>query len=152
MMTYMSYYEKTSVEFTDSKPTQRVHLGTSSAKARTLLLLSHWLNRSSVDHCIEMLRQVIMCNTDVNLIPTQWVHGRDRPYPNFNTKHVCRNYEAILQWAIEHQVQPGLMTKPPGAIELPVPPWPVDFGYRMEYGLDRGNPIKRSRKLSQGLS
>ncbi|KUL86572.1 hypothetical protein ZTR_04224 [Talaromyces verruculosus] len=100
MMTYMSYYEKTSIEFTDSKRTQRMHL----------------------DHCIEMLRQVIMCNTDINLIPTQWVHGRDRPYPNFNTKHVCRNYEAILQWSIEHQVQPGLMTKPPGAKELPVPP------------------------------
>lgn len=69
-----------------------------------------------------MLRQVIMCNTDINLIPAQWVHGRDHPYPNFNTKHVCRNFDDILQWSIEHQVQPGLLSKPPGAIELPVPP------------------------------
>ncbi|KAG1883827.1 hypothetical protein F4604DRAFT_1516758, partial [Suillus subluteus] len=52
------------------------------------------------DHCIEMIRQNIMCNADVKMITWDWVQGLDTPYPNFNTRHQCRNFEKILDWAV----------------------------------------------------
>ncbi|KAG1718418.1 uncharacterized protein EDB91DRAFT_1297460, partial [Suillus paluster] len=47
--------------------------------------------RMHLDHCIEMMRQNIMCNADVTMITWDWVEGHKSPYPNFNTRHQCRN-------------------------------------------------------------
>ncbi|KAG1805896.1 hypothetical protein EV424DRAFT_259818 [Suillus variegatus] len=48
--------------------------------------------------------QNLMCNADVTTITWDWVKGHNIPYPNFNTRHQCRNYEKILDWAVEHAV------------------------------------------------
>ncbi|KAG2038093.1 hypothetical protein BDR03DRAFT_805517, partial [Suillus americanus] len=57
------------------------------------------------DHCIEMIRLNITCDADVTMITWDWVQGRDIPYPpNFITRHQCRNYEKILDWADKHTV------------------------------------------------
>ncbi|KAG2353077.1 hypothetical protein BDR07DRAFT_1434846 [Suillus spraguei] len=34
-----------------------------------------------------------MCNADVTLLTWDWVQGHNIPYPNFNTRHQCRNYK-----------------------------------------------------------
>jgi len=54
--------------------------------------------RIHLDHCIEMLRQLIMCTGDVGLITFDWVEGRDIPYPDFNTVHKCRDFDSLLEW------------------------------------------------------
>jgi len=70
------------------------------------------------EHCIEMIRQQLMCTADVGMITYEWVRyflwfnlgsvahshnpifrGINEPYPDFNTKHQCRNFEKILAWA-----------------------------------------------------
>lgn len=56
------------------------------------------------DHCIEMLRQVLMCNADVGLITFDWVAGFDVPFPNFSTPHKCRDFEKVYQWYEENMV------------------------------------------------
>jgi len=56
------------------------------------------------DHCIEMLRQNLMCRGDVTMLTYDWVKGMDGPLPNFNTPHQCRNFEKILNWVDEHRV------------------------------------------------
>ncbi|KAG1740975.1 hypothetical protein EDB19DRAFT_1707136 [Suillus lakei] len=60
--------------------------------------------RNHLDHCIEMLRQVTMCNGDVNMITNDWVEGLVNPQGDFNVPHQCRNFEKILDWADEHRV------------------------------------------------
>lgn len=57
-----------------------------------------------LDHCIEMMRQNIMCNADVTMITWYWVQGHTVPYPNFNTRHRCRNFEKIRDWFVEHSI------------------------------------------------
>lgn len=54
-------------------------------------------------HCIEMLRQFVMCHADVGMITHRWVKDYPRPYPDFNTWHQCRNFEDVLQWTKEKQ-------------------------------------------------
>jgi hypothetical protein len=69
-----------------------------------------WYNPSDrqdqihIDHCIDYLRQALMCHSDVTPI----THApRPKPYnpalspwrPNFATPHTCRDFWAIHRWA-----------------------------------------------------
>ncbi|KAH9917538.1 uncharacterized protein B0H18DRAFT_1034076 [Fomitopsis serialis] len=64
--------------------------------------------RVHLDHCIEMLRQVLMCNADVGLITFDWVAGFDVPFPNFSTLHKCRNVdEHAIDLPMNHLVRVG---------------------------------------------
>lgn len=56
------------------------------------------------DHCVEMIRQNIMCAADTGLITYDWVRGWSLPYPDFNTVHQCRDYEKVLDWAYSNAV------------------------------------------------
>ncbi|KAF9819584.1 hypothetical protein IEO21_02048 [Rhodonia placenta] len=56
------------------------------------------LYRHHIDHCIEMLRQQIMCAGDVGLITFDWVEGHSAPYPDFNVWHQCRDFGKIQAW------------------------------------------------------
>jgi hypothetical protein len=60
--------------------------------------------RIHLDHCIEMIRQNIMCRSDVTMLTYDWVEGVKDPFPNFNIPHQCRNFEKILSWVDEHRV------------------------------------------------
>ncbi|KAL9597416.1 MAG: hypothetical protein Q9219_005169 [cf. Caloplaca sp. 3 TL-2023] len=54
-------------------------------------------------HCVEMLRQLVMCHADVGVITHRFVKDYPRPYPDFNTGHQCRNFDSVLRWAKEKQ-------------------------------------------------
>lgn len=72
-----------------------------------------------------MLRQFVMCNADVGLVTSQWVADREAPWPDFNTKKVCRDFDGILAWTKAHQLAKGTPmwpSKPPGAKSLAFPP------------------------------
>ncbi|KAE9401368.1 hypothetical protein BT96DRAFT_773808, partial [Gymnopus androsaceus JB14] len=58
--------------------------------------------RTHLDHCVEILRQELMCIADVGVITYEWVDGWELPYPDFNTVHQCRNFEKVLDWAYSH--------------------------------------------------
>ncbi|KAI0947367.1 hypothetical protein AcV7_009811 [Taiwanofungus camphoratus] len=60
--------------------------------------------RTHLDHCVEMIRQNIMCHGDVGLITYEWVKGFSLPYPDFNTLHQCRNFDKILDWSYAHEI------------------------------------------------
>ncbi|OKL64633.1 hypothetical protein UA08_00947 [Talaromyces atroroseus] len=76
--------------------------------------------RLHVDHCIDILRQNIMCTGDTSVITHNWVQGYQFPYPNFNTQHKCRNFDKIVEWEKEHQIMDP--TRPADAIVLQTPP------------------------------
>lgn len=65
-----------------------------------------------------------MCDADVGLITMRWVKKHDHPYPDFNTVHKCRDYDAVWRWLQEHQVDVsgGWIVKPEDAVELDLPP------------------------------
>ncbi|KGO55314.1 Protein of unknown function DUF3328 [Penicillium expansum] len=100
MWTYRDHYKEEQEEFMDSASMQRTH----------------------IDHCVEMIRQFVMCHADTNLVSTNWVAGSSLPHPNFNTKHTCRNFDAVVDWAWDHQITIRPASKPEGVKELASPP------------------------------
>ncbi|RKU41769.1 hypothetical protein DL546_003356 [Coniochaeta pulveracea] len=56
-----------------------------------------------VDHCIETLRLNLMCQSDIGVFtfhdfPELADDGIEGDWPDFETQHVCRNFEAIRKW------------------------------------------------------
>jgi hypothetical protein len=49
-----------------------------------------------------------MCTVDVGVMGQVWYQPGSSDHPeafvDFNTKHVCRNYDAVRQWAEERQM------------------------------------------------
>jgi hypothetical protein len=73
------------------------------------------------DHCIDMIRQVLMCHGDVTLVTHAWVDGYENPFPDFNTWHQCRNFNAISSFASQNSISTDVK-KPKNAQGLAVPP------------------------------
>ncbi|KAH8805226.1 hypothetical protein F5884DRAFT_859835 [Xylogone sp. PMI_703] len=80
--------------------------------------------RIHLDHCIEMLRQVIMCNADLHIITYNWVDQVDYAWPNFNLNKQCRDFNAVMGWIHAHEartkVPDGILRRPPGAATKPI--------------------------------
>ncbi|WPH04776.1 Hypothetical protein R9X50_00767100 [Acrodontium crateriforme] len=52
-----------------------------------------------VDHCLEMVRQHLMCTADPTLISHHDVPEHELPWPDYSTVHHCRDFERIQAWA-----------------------------------------------------
>ncbi|KAL9625353.1 MAG: hypothetical protein Q9160_000416 [Pyrenula sp. 1 TL-2023] len=57
-----------------------------------------------LDGCIDILRQRLICAADSSPMAFYWIKGYPRPYPNFNTWHKCRDYDALQAWAEQQSV------------------------------------------------
>lgn len=68
--------------------------------------------RKHIGHCINQLRQVIMCNPDMGMLGQVWVDDMQEPYVKFDgTKHMCKNWDAIREKAKKLQVPEGSKVK-----------------------------------------
>ncbi|KAK4090436.1 hypothetical protein Purlil1_5108 [Purpureocillium lilacinum] len=56
------------------------------------------------DHCIDLLRQVVMCHGDVSLHTYQWKEDYRWPWPSMQTEHQCRNWDKLMDWSKEHYI------------------------------------------------
>ncbi|KAH9889614.1 hypothetical protein F4778DRAFT_785521 [Xylariomycetidae sp. FL2044] len=81
------------------------------------------IQKNHIDHCVDVIRQVIMCNGDTGLILFHWIERTRVPYPDFNVWHRCRDPEEVLALAksreapIVHRVK-----KAQGDVIMPMPP------------------------------
>ena len=60
-----------------------------------------------LDHCIDALRQFVMCQGDVNVFAFRFPFDDGDPWPDYSTPRVCKNYASIRQWAVDHTVERG---------------------------------------------
>jgi hypothetical protein len=56
------------------------------------------------DHCIEILRMNLMCFSDVNVFTFHPVAGKEGYWPDYESNHVCRNFEKVKKWANDNAV------------------------------------------------
>ncbi|KZL74637.1 tat pathway signal sequence [Colletotrichum tofieldiae] len=63
--------------------------------------------RLHVSHCLDTIRQVLVCNADTGVLGQVWANDPPSPFPDFNTKHMCKNYEAIQKFAEKIQAPPA---------------------------------------------
>lgn len=57
------------------------------------------------DHCIDILRQVLMCHADISVVTYEWIEDYRMPWPQFKMEHECRNWDAITDWAEHHFIE-----------------------------------------------
>ncbi|KAK1774233.1 hypothetical protein QBC45DRAFT_425612 [Copromyces sp. CBS 386.78] len=53
------------------------------------------------DHCIEQIRQYIMCSGDMTPIPTKYYPSLGRNYVDSDVKHTCRDIEPLRRWMVD---------------------------------------------------
>jgi hypothetical protein len=60
--------------------------------------------RLHVGHCVNILRQQLMCTADTTLFGQMWVNATSlRTFADFSTHHKCKNFDLVREWAVEHQ-------------------------------------------------
>ena len=81
-----------------------VHIGESNRPAAWVL--GSWRLMTDVggaDHCIESLRQSLMCSADVSPVIWHWKKEGGLVL-DMNNTHVCRDFDMIKDWAQEHMM------------------------------------------------
>ncbi|OAQ64300.2 hypothetical protein VFPPC_05587 [Pochonia chlamydosporia 170] len=58
--------------------------------------------KQHIDHCINYLRQILICNADTGLVFTYWMDNHDEPKPDFNSLRVCRDFTQARDWVQEN--------------------------------------------------
>lgn len=62
------------------------------------------LSRKHLDHCIDQIRQALMCAADVS---TGWLEWNEESKMNLaimSTTHSCRRFDKIQEWAKERKL------------------------------------------------
>lgn len=60
--------------------------------------LMHW------SHCIENIRQSLMCSVDISPIVWQWVDRVQEVRVVGNIIHTCRSFDKVRDWALERHM------------------------------------------------
>ncbi|KAI4170497.1 MAG: hypothetical protein LQ346_008849 [Caloplaca aetnensis] len=56
-----------------------------------------------LDHCIDNLRESLMCTGDMTFSPTVWDSNKGRFIPDFEVEHTCRDYDALKKWSLARE-------------------------------------------------
>jgi len=69
-----------------------------------------------LEHCLEALRESVMCHSDLSIVSMRWGHKQALPLANWTNPHVCKNWDAVQDWAEEHYIkrlrEPGWLVHP----------------------------------------
>ncbi|KAF1953089.1 hypothetical protein CC80DRAFT_570938, partial [Byssothecium circinans] len=56
------------------------------------------LSMKHTDHCIDSIRQSLMCSSEITPLPYAWWPKYERVLPTAGVTHTCRDFEAIRDW------------------------------------------------------
>ncbi|KAJ3775892.1 hypothetical protein EV361DRAFT_962959 [Lentinula raphanica] len=56
-------------------------------------------------HCVDIIRQALMCTVDISPIVWEWREKEQVSDGRLDAMHTCRNWDQILEWGKEHQIQ-----------------------------------------------
>lgn len=74
-----------------------------------------------------MIRQVLICSSDLGIITYNFVEFRPEAWPDFNAIHQCRNFEKVLDWYRQRELhatgtESHHITKSAGSVIVATPP------------------------------
>ena len=56
---------------------------------------------NSLEHCIDNLRQVLVCYSDISIIPWKINDRLQKEFPDAHTVHMCRDFDALTEWMLQ---------------------------------------------------
>ncbi|KAE8157757.1 hypothetical protein BDV40DRAFT_292412 [Aspergillus tamarii] len=66
---------------------------------RDMLSIDH------IDHCIDSLRQSLMCASDITPLTWLWDEEKQKFLPMANIMHTCRDFDLVREWVAQHRVE-----------------------------------------------
>lgn len=81
--------------------------------------------KTHLQHCTSMLLQGLMCHADAEVITHEWHEDQPWPFPDFGVVKQCRDFDAILNWAEENDIEESHKRymdyrPPPGVVRIPM--------------------------------
>lgn len=61
------------------------------------------LGAEHLGHCVEAVREALMCAADVSVIVWQWNNVSRKAQAHGGIVHSCRDFDAVRDWAMEHR-------------------------------------------------
>lgn len=56
-----------------------------------------------VSHCLDALREAVMCASDIGVIVWQWNEKAQKALGHGDIVHQCRDFERIWEWSKDHR-------------------------------------------------
>ncbi|KAJ8520845.1 hypothetical protein ONZ45_g2363 [Pleurotus djamor] len=85
------------------------------ARRRPTTDLPHVSDTEHVAHCIDMVRQSLMCSADISIVswymPTASPGHKPLPLPRFDQTRMCRNFDKLRDWAKERTPAPEALER-----------------------------------------
>ncbi|KAJ6504968.1 hypothetical protein C8R45DRAFT_1090732 [Mycena sanguinolenta] len=90
----------------------------------------HLMELAHLDHCVDWIRQSLMCAGDTSVVVWQW-----DPAPSITTfqgsvAHTCRNFEKLREWGKKHKIQRPYDNSVRIEDDIVIPIIPKDFGLK----------------------
>lgn len=79
-------------------------------------------NEVHMSHCLDSIRQSLMCSADVSLIVWKWDAEAGQSFPRGDVVHLCRDFDRIKELAVARQLDDKLDTKIHVVSDLSSPP------------------------------
>jgi len=80
------------------------------------------LGEEHVSHCVDSIRQSLMCSADISVNVWQWSEELSAVVGYSTQAHTCRNFNKLRDWARERQLQKWIDIRQFVADDLPTPP------------------------------
>ncbi|KAJ7062078.1 hypothetical protein C8F01DRAFT_1251894 [Mycena amicta] len=80
-----------------------------------------------LDHCIDWIRQALMCAGDTSVIVWQWDYKQNKSTFQGDVAHTCRNFEKLREWGKSHVIQRHFDTSVRMEDDIVVKEIPKDF-------------------------
>jgi hypothetical protein len=71
------------------------------------------------DHCVEHLRQMLMCSGDATPIPSRWEENIGQWYVYTDRTHTCRDFKSLREWITMRAKGLGEGSVKPGEVHAP---------------------------------
>ncbi|ORY70469.1 uncharacterized protein BCR38DRAFT_332448, partial [Pseudomassariella vexata] len=77
---------------------------------------------STTDYCVDLLRQVLMCNSATGLLIYTDI-GSQQPESRVSTSHMCKKFSQISGWVWKHDSELGVYAETPSSLCGFFGPW-----------------------------
>ncbi|PLB53338.1 hypothetical protein P170DRAFT_351640, partial [Aspergillus steynii IBT 23096] len=56
-------------------------------------------------HCVDMLLQFLLCNSDPTVLAFTYVEGQQAPWPDFKINRQCRDFNSLVEWTKSRELK-----------------------------------------------
>ncbi|KAF8202776.1 hypothetical protein K438DRAFT_1670970 [Mycena galopus ATCC 62051] len=87
----------------------------------------HLMELPHLDHCVDWIRQSLMCAGDTSVVVWQWDPMQQITTFQGSVAHTCRNFEKLREWGQKHKIQTSYDKNVRIEDDIVIPIIPKDF-------------------------